>query len=563
MPAGSSAAQTSSGKVPLTIRLDAPKASSTATRRAPKYISPATTQAVINIEQGGASIAGYPQTQSLSPTGTGCTGTLAGTQCELALMLNPGSYTLTLTAEDASGTALSGESALPFTVVAGQTNQVSLTLGGVPASIVAFPLPNQDASGSGSAGFQFWGAFKADNTTPFSRNVSVLALDADQNIIVGAGAPTITVISNNTGVATVTAATTASPNTFTINPVAYSTSGTTLSATATTTFADSTTASASQTMALTFAARFAPRIYAATSQGIIVMDESGNAVTTSGNFGGQYQTNSGIAYDANANSGNGALFATVQTYNTNYTASYGTPYVFKVQEYDLSGNAIGTPFIDTSPTLNSNMFGITVDPAAQTLYVGEQFQQCDCGNASNDETVEYSETGTYINEQSTTGAVAPFVIPASATGTGLGAVIAGAGPYGANYAFTTGLTANSSVSFAGSSDYTSGTYDPLNGDVYLAGNYGYGAPELQVYPATGGSAVATGVPNVPGPTFYNGAMANPQYDPANGNIYLAGAAASEIPTIAVYSPQLAAVGAPFTVPGAVAYQQMGEIALVP
>ncbi len=193
----------------VTFKIDVPKTTSTNTK-SPLYVSPATTQMSIDVQTGCpascVSYTGYPVTQALTPTSGGCTSTLASTACTLTLALLPNSYTATLTTEDASGAALSTARSIAFTVVADRANTIPIVLSGIPAAIVA---------GTVSA---------------TSQAVIVNALDADNNIIVGSGAPSFTV-SNTGGVATtLTQPTTTSPNVFTAAPAAVGTA--TLSVTA-------------------------------------------------------------------------------------------------------------------------------------------------------------------------------------------------------------------------------------------------------------------------------------------------------------------------------------------
>lgn len=186
-----SASSGTRGTARITIKI--PKAPSTPAARTVKYLSPATSQMVVNIEQSGTPISGYPQTVSLTPTSNGCSSTLASTNCSLSIALSPGSYTATLTAQDASGTALSAVNAIPFTILAGQANTISLVLGGLPASLQAVPVTAGYLRGDSSA-LHLWGAA--------TQQLALEALDADGNAIVGPGAPTYSVTSGNTGALT-------------------------------------------------------------------------------------------------------------------------------------------------------------------------------------------------------------------------------------------------------------------------------------------------------------------------------------------------------------------------
>jgi hypothetical protein len=208
---GSSSAK---ARTAVTFRIDVPKATTTAaTKRRAQYVSPATTQLAISITDTstGTAVTGYPTTVGLTPTSNGCSSTIATTQCQLAITLPAGSYTATLTTEDVNGTALSQASAVPFTIVAGTSNSVALTLSGIPTSIVV-SSPSTTIRGSQLDGFTVYG------TT--ARALLVNALDADGNIIVGPGAPSFSAsVASGTGtwLPSATPAPT-TPNTLAIQP---------------------------------------------------------------------------------------------------------------------------------------------------------------------------------------------------------------------------------------------------------------------------------------------------------------------------------------------------------
>jgi hypothetical protein len=173
------------------LKIDVPAASSAAARHS-LYISPATTQLMVNIQSGCpgscASISGYPTTVALTPTSNGCTSTLASTQCVLKLSLLPGTYVGTFTTLDAADATLSTAQSVAITIVAGTANVIAISLAGVPASLVASSLGN--------------GAFL------------VTALDSDNNAIVGPGAPTFAIARTGGNALTITQPTTTSPNIF-------------------------------------------------------------------------------------------------------------------------------------------------------------------------------------------------------------------------------------------------------------------------------------------------------------------------------------------------------------
>ncbi len=178
---------TSAGKSAVRFSVVVPK-STASTGRSPAYVSPATQSMTISVLQGATPV--LSESVGLTASSTGCTSSLASTTCTLQLSLAAGAYTASITTYDGpngTGNALSTAQSVAFTVVANQNNVVSLTLSGIPTSIVVL-----------SAG---------------SDAVDVLAKDADGNFIVGAGAPTFTA-SQGSGpaVAAITQPSTSAPN---------------------------------------------------------------------------------------------------------------------------------------------------------------------------------------------------------------------------------------------------------------------------------------------------------------------------------------------------------------
>ncbi|HTW85149.1 MAG TPA: hypothetical protein VMD91_13855 [Candidatus Sulfotelmatobacter sp.] len=196
-------------KTRVALRITIPHASApNQVGRRPAYVSPATQSATVDVTPQGSTtpVGGYPQTVGLTPSSTGCTSSLASTVCTLTLSVGAGSYALTLTTYDganATGNVLSAAQSVPFTVLAGQANAVAVTLGGVPAG-VAFLSGSAALTGSAQAGYQL--AFGAT-----AANLSVFGVDADGNVILGAGAPAVSVTSGSAQVG-VSGPATASPN---------------------------------------------------------------------------------------------------------------------------------------------------------------------------------------------------------------------------------------------------------------------------------------------------------------------------------------------------------------
>src|SRR5580658_1990106 len=223
VPATGSQAPQQTAKVPVTFRIDVPTQAASAKARSPRYISPATTQLSINIEQDETEVNGYPVTVGLTPTSGGCTSSLASTYCQLTVTLALGSYTATLTAEDATSTALSSAQSIAFTVVDNATNVIAIVLSGIPHSL-QIASGAYGVVGSGSAGFTLYGVAP--------QPVIVTALDADGNTIVGPGSPTYSASPVSGSGWSAGAPSTTAPNTIVIDPPGTNGSGATFVVTA-------------------------------------------------------------------------------------------------------------------------------------------------------------------------------------------------------------------------------------------------------------------------------------------------------------------------------------------
>jgi hypothetical protein len=149
-------------------------------------------------------------TMNLTPSSTGCTATLASTECLLNLTLATGTYAMSITTYDQTlgqGNVLSAAQTVAFTVTNASTNTLAVSLGGIPASISATPLASGYLRGDASR-LKLYG--------PASQSVVIVARDADGNAIVGPGAPAIGVSASSPALLTVAGGTTASPNVFTV-----------------------------------------------------------------------------------------------------------------------------------------------------------------------------------------------------------------------------------------------------------------------------------------------------------------------------------------------------------
>ncbi len=151
----------------------------------------------------------------LSPAGGGQTVVkkvnIAGATLSVAVQLAPGKYVATVSTYDAlneGGHVLSTGQALPFTLVAGKENDITLVLGGVPHAFVIDP---EIGSGTVATGFTAYGALAVSFT--------ILSTDADGNYIFGPGTPVFTFSVSGAGWKVAPARTSAAdPDTFTVTP---------------------------------------------------------------------------------------------------------------------------------------------------------------------------------------------------------------------------------------------------------------------------------------------------------------------------------------------------------
>jgi sugar lactone lactonase YvrE len=210
------AARRATGSIAILITVPKKKAH----RRRPGYISPSTQGITLSI----AGPTNVSQTVALQPNAANCSSSAGATSCTLsigALVPCTGSancYVASITAYDAVSCAatctipatankLSGAQTVAFDVVAGKANTLALVLGGVPASILVSPLKVGYVRGDAS-GLKLWG--------PAAQQLVAEAQDADGNVILGPGAPSISVSTSGANLtATQPAATT--PNVFTLH----------------------------------------------------------------------------------------------------------------------------------------------------------------------------------------------------------------------------------------------------------------------------------------------------------------------------------------------------------
>jgi sugar lactone lactonase YvrE len=196
------------GAASLTIKIPA-GATTQANHRSPKYVSPSTTQLLVNVKQGGTSISGYPQTIALTSGSPNCTVVSGATQCLVQLGLSPGTYTADFTLEDSAGTKLSLSDAVPISVTLGETTNVPIVLAGIPVSVSAVSA-SPVVTGTAATGLVLAGAGP--------HQIAINALDADGNIIVGTGQPSYTASATGSLALTVKTPDATMPNMLTVTP---------------------------------------------------------------------------------------------------------------------------------------------------------------------------------------------------------------------------------------------------------------------------------------------------------------------------------------------------------
>ncbi len=185
----------------------------------PRYVSPASTNLQVAVNGGTGTSYG------LTPSSPGCATQAGNLTCTFSIAAPAGSDTLALTLSDAVGNVLS-RNVVTANVAAGVATPVAVTLAGVPASVIVVPGAN---------------AIVDTKTPPYHapglapQPVEVEALDADGNVIIGPGAPTVGNVTVTTGAAyaSIAAAPGTDPAAFLLTPVDGSAGGQTVSVSAT------------------------------------------------------------------------------------------------------------------------------------------------------------------------------------------------------------------------------------------------------------------------------------------------------------------------------------------
>jgi DNA-binding beta-propeller fold protein YncE len=366
--AGVSSQTVAKGKATLSVRITVPPRKARRGHR-PRFVSPATDGILLTLDRGTPKQAVIGHVITLGAVG--CSSSLPLT-CTFTVAVTAGNHTLDVATYDLPpngetprGNLLSDNLGIPLVIKSGSANSFNFTLQGIPAGIAVIPDPNQDVTGTQSAGFDFYGAYKADGSTIFPRSFTVIATDADGNYILGAGAPAITLTSSNPSKLSNGNSTIDNPNRFVVTPgTLVSFAALQLTATATPSTAAGSN-SGSNPLSVAFPVEFvavnAPRIYVVdedplgSSCGlpqcgkVSVFDEAGNVVRVAGSFTGIKQP-FGICYDQSV----GALYVTDSFDN-------------KMDVFTPDGTTIpiGAGFSGLSFPM-----GVACDPHSGRIYVG-------------------------------------------------------------------------------------------------------------------------------------------------------------------------------------------------
>ncbi len=170
--------------------------------------------------------------QNLSSANANCAASLVSPLvCTVTLNLSPGSYQASFTTFDGpldaggapTGNALSANLGFPVTIVPGTSNGINVTLQGIPQALAVIP--------AGATGVAGTGASFSLGRCAATQTISVVALDADGNFIVGPGAPTPALTTTATGY-TIASPTASAPNTFVMTPTTTPIAGASITLTA-------------------------------------------------------------------------------------------------------------------------------------------------------------------------------------------------------------------------------------------------------------------------------------------------------------------------------------------
>ncbi|MBV8490847.1 MAG: hypothetical protein JO199_10000, partial [Candidatus Eremiobacteraeota bacterium] len=266
----------------LTLRIKVPRKH----RSRAHFVSPSTASLTYSIDGGTAS------SVNLSVSNPGCVvnGPIYYLICTVSTALPPGPHTLAVSTTDApngGGNVLSSTQE-PIDFAPGTNNGVYFTLGGIAKSIDVLPVHAANVVAHTSTGYSVYGS------TPFE--VTIVAVDADGNHIIGPGATIPTVVATPAGMSFSTPPP-ASPTRWTLSSAFVATNPTvpsnvTLNVQATPVpNSGGTTVTRNVSFAL-----YDPWIYVSDGSQIKAWDERGNFKNI-----GKFETNSaagGMTYDS-------------------------------------------------------------------------------------------------------------------------------------------------------------------------------------------------------------------------------------------------------------------------
>ena len=260
-------------------------------RIVPLYISPSTQSIAISVDGG------TPVTTNLTPSSPNCSlgGPISYLICSIVFTADVGPHVFSLITYNGTGghgSALSANTNVPFTVVSGSNTPLGVTLGGIATSVSVAAAPVPQVRGSQFAGYSLYG------NTPVT--FTVAPVDAGGNLILGIGAPAVTLKNTSPALAIGTPKPSA-PNNWTLKSNFQSVNPTVPQVVAVS--VKSTPIPNSNGNIITGAVRyslFQPWVYVANqaTNKVGTTDEQGNAKTPSGSSPWAHvPDSSGIAYD--------------------------------------------------------------------------------------------------------------------------------------------------------------------------------------------------------------------------------------------------------------------------
>jgi hypothetical protein len=476
----SSAQSTGATTAQLVITIPSAAAvAASAHTRTPAYIASTTQSVTIDLKPhgSGTSVTGFPMTANLTSSTAGCVSSLVSLQCTITLTVAPSNYDATITTYDGAngtGNVLSAAQTVEITVLEGKTNKLPIALGGVPAGV-------QIVTFGGTTG----GSQNLVFTLPLSATgqLAVYGVDADGNIILGAGAPSVTVSNSNSSVYTVTGPAATTPNEISVTSLSSTAAGSITRLTATVTPVSGTgTGAVAKTV--TLQAPALPLIYTANFaySTVDVFDSLGDSLTPPGGF-------------PNISS----------PYNITYDSANQLLYVLNgagasIAAYDRNGNAQVLPA--GFPGLTSSV-GLTYNPQSGLLYA-----------------IAYPSGSVAVFND--TGA-ATSVSPGTFSGASLygftydpaNGYFYGAGGATVDAWNASGVAQSLTGGFPGISQVTSVTYNQLTGNLYVACVY---PSQVLAYTPNGATVSVSG-------TFPGSIGGNQPFTIAsntvNGDVYVA------------------------------------------